>query len=548
MKISGTTRSIAIVGTGPRGLAALEALVARATDGGATWAVDLFDPTAWPGAGPNYSPDQSPLCLLNIPVRALSVEPSPWAVLSRGTFADWLPAPVDGDHFPPRAEIGRWLHARYSDLIERSPGNVVITRHELAAWRLERAEAKWWLHSDSGRSGPYDEVLLTQGQPQTAPDDQLARWQAHAVRSGADLLPAYPDDQVLEAAEGWTGRPVGIRGLGLSTHDVLRLLTCGMGGRFDNGRYHRSGREPSRIFPFSLNGQPPAPKPATADLDARFDPSPEETARFAAALSDAPAQAPDAALSSLCAALAEPALRILGETGGDADRKTVQAWLVTERDTPGAQNELTTTEFLRETIEMALGRVPPSPGYVIGQVWRKLQDELRRGFNPGPFAPATARAVIGFDEGLKRYSYGPPVGAAEELLILIDDGLVDLRAVDDPDILLIDSGWHLVEDDTSAKVSAIVDAVLPPPDLGRITDPLISSLRTEGRLHPYADGFGANTREDGQVTGSDGRVQTGLSLLGRLALGNIIAVDSLHDCFGAARDRWAEGVVSRSEG
>lgn len=547
MKNDGTTRRIAIVGIGPRGLGALEALARRLPKTDAAVSVELFDPTPWPGAGPNYSPDQSPLCLLNIPVRAISVDPAPWPVASQGTFADWLPAPVDQDRFPARAELGSWLMERYSDLITNAPDALTVTHRKLEARRIEQTGTDWWLHTDDGRFGPFDEVLLTLGQPETAPDDQLARWQAHAGKCGADLLPAYPDDKLLEAAGNWAGKSVAIRGLGLSTLDVLRLLTSGMGGRFADGHYHRSGREPARILPFSLDGHPPAAKPATAELDAMFDPLPQETATFEAALTDMPDEASGPALQGLCDALIAPSLRILAATGGTADRAAVDKWLETERDTPGGQEDRSAIAILHETIAMAHGSTPPSPGYVIGQIWRKWQNELRNGFNPERIALETAKAVIKFDEGLKRFSYGPPVSAAEDLLTLIEDGLVDLRAVEDPDILLIDTGWHLFEDDASAKVTAIVDAVLPPPDLGRITDPLITHLLTDGRIRPYADGFGAGILPDGQVTDRDGKVQTGLSLLGRLALGNVIAVDSVHDCFGAASTRWAEGVTARAE-
>ena len=50
---------------------------------------------------------------------------------------------------------------------------------------------------------------------------------------------------------------------------------------------------------------------------------------------------------------------------------------------------------------------------------------------------------------------------------------------------------------------------------------------------------------DGTVVGRDGAPQAGLYLLGRLSLGSVIAADSLHDCLGAAADRWAEGVMAR---
>ena len=45
----------------------------------------------------------------------------------------------------------------------------------------------------------------------------------------------------------------------------------------------------------------------------------------------------------------------------------------------------------------------------------------------------------------------------------------------------------------------------------------------------------------------DGRPAPGLAVLGRMASGSVIAVDSIHDCFGAAAERWAEGVAARAE-
>ncbi|MDP5306474.1 FAD/NAD(P)-binding protein [Paracoccus spongiarum] len=535
---------LAIIGLGPRALGALESLLARA--GTDALRIDLFDPGAWPGAGPNFRPDETPLCLLNIPLRLIDIGRADRDGAAFGDFRDWLGAAGrDDERFPARAELGACLAARMAALVAGAPASVQIVHHARHVRRILRDGQGWWLDAGGDPEGPYAEILLSQGQPQTAPDDQLARWQEHARGCGADLVAAYPARDLLAAAQGWAGRQVGIRGLGLSTLDALRMLTCGLGGRFEDGRYHPSGREPARILPFSLDGHPPVPKPATADLDRRFDPEAEETAAFLQAVRAAVDSRAEAALRGVADAFLGPALRILRETGGDDDARRLQDWLDSECAAPGSQETRPVAEALRAGIAEARGRVPPSTGYVVGQLCRKWQDALRQGFNPAPAAPATAAALIGFDEGLKRYSYGPPVASAEDLLALIEAGLVDPRAAADPDIRLTGTGWQLVEDDLSAGITAMVDAVLPSPDLSRLTDPLMADLVAQGRTVALHDRLGAQTLPDGRLVGADGRPQPGLCLLGRLAQGSVIAVDSIHDCFGAAAARWAEGVLGR---
>jgi hypothetical protein len=362
----------------------------------------------------------------------------------------------------------------------------------------------------------------------------------------------YPSDALIAAAQGWPGRTVAIRGLALSMIDAMRALTEGLGGRFERGaeglRYRPSGREPARLLPFSLDGIPPAPKPATAVLDARYDVGEAEAARFERLVTDALGQEPAAALEGVCEGLAPVAGAVLGRFGVAYAEAAVRGWLAVERDDPELHAGLDRlpAEILAETLAMARGRRVPSAGYAVGQVWRKLQSPLRRAVNPAEVAPETAAAVIGFDEGLKRYSYGPPVAAAEEMLALIAAGLLDLRAVDDPDVELVEGGWRLSAEEGEATATVMLDAVLAPPDLARVAAPLVARLRDAGFLAPVAEKHGARVAADGGVIDGDGAPVPGLALLGRLALGSVIATDSVHDCFGAAVGRWAEGVWERA--
>ena len=285
---------------------------------------------------------------------------------------------------------------------------------------------------------------------------------------------------------------------------------------------------------------PPVPKPASAALDARFAPSPDETAAFSACLMRA--LRTDEPLQILCRALVDPVRRITG-----ADTAHVQAWLTAERDRPGTQAPSDPGAALEQGIAMAQGQAAPDIGYAVGQLWRKWQDALRKAFNPHPPPPAIAAAILGFDEGLKRYSYGPPASSAQELLVLIRAGRVDLRAADDPQVRLVPGGWQLVEGDDTALAEVMIDAVLPAPDIERLTDPMLAGLRDAGRIEARGEKLAARIRPDGQSIGKHGP-EPGLSLLGRLALGSVVATDSIHDCFGAASQRWAGEVFKKATG
>lgn len=535
---------VAIVGAGPRALGAAEALGGLAAEQAARVEIDLYDPGAAPGAGPNFDPGQTPLCLLNIPLRAVDLPVPDWLENGPGPFRDWLPEDRrNPDRFPPRAEIGAWLAQRFAALVEGPPEGVVLRHLRSRVARIAPASAGWTLEVEGAGERRYEHVLLAPGQPATEPDPQLARWIAHAGGGEAVLASAGDPDALLAAAAGWRGRTVAIRGLALSTFDVLRLLTLGTGGTFDGDSYRPSGREPARIVPFSRDGLPPWPKPQSGALDSRFDPLPEETAAFAEAMQAALGLPPDAAVERVCEALVAPARRILHGFGGEAGAGEIGEWLACERKSPGAQEGREAPEMLDHAIAVAEGDAVPGVGYAIGQIWRKWQSELRRAFNPAKLAPETASALIGFDEGLKRFSYGPPVSAARELRALIASGLVTLRAAEDPAVETVPGGWLLTEGGDRLEAGVMIDAVSPPPKIDALADPLLAGLREEGRLTAVPESGGARTDARGRLIDGNGQAQPGLALLGRLALGSVIAADSLHDCLGEAATRWARGVL-----
>lgn len=532
---------IAVVGMGPRSLGALEALAALIGRDAAPLHVDGFDPFPVCGAGPNFDPEELSVCRLNIPMRDIEIRPPSFTRC--GSFAEWLTDAPDPNTFPTRADLGRYLEARYADL--KAAGRLTITHSPFRVTHVKQVEDGWMLHAADAWHGPYAEVLLSLGQPEVQPDDQLAEWQQHVDASTGTLARAYPAKRLQSKAANWAGRTVAIRGLALSAFDVLRVLTTVQGGKFDKGRYVSSGNEPARILPFSLDGRPPFPKPETEALDARFAPTCEETKAFSENIEKAATVTPQMAQKLLTEALLPVVTRILGEVENSIGASDVSDWLETEWSSPGSQETDGPLETLRAGIAIAEGTCLPTIGYTVGQVWRKWQDELRSGYNPADTPPDTAETIIAFDEGLKRYSYGPPISSSRELAALIDAGIVDLDYAADPDFELTDGGWTLKSGAGAIEADVMIDAVMASPDLSILRSPLLVGLMDEGQLSPISDSLAAHTAEDGQLIGREGKRSPGLCLLGRLALGSVVAADSLHDCFGEASHRWAQGVVAR---
>ncbi len=529
---------IAVIGMGPRGLGALEALADRMPARGPRIQVDVYDTLVPLGVGPNFDPAESPLCKLNIPVRDIDIAPPAFSGI--GSFTDFQESGLEPDDFPTRAEMGRYLAARYQDLVDRKVLEIVHQRARITA--IEQTPSGWTVQTSDRTSPDYSEVLLTLGQPAVQPDPQLNEWQHHARGTSATLADAYPARALVKAAADWQGLTVAIRGLALSAFDILRSLTVGQGGEFTGTTYHPSGREPAQIIPFSLDGKPPYPKPETQHLDAQFDLSAVETHAFSAALHSATQSDPDEAARLITEALCTPVARILGTAPS-----AISSWLDTEWSDPGTQEQASPIDTLIHGIEMATGARPASVGYAIGQVWRKLQTPLRVGFNPAQMRPDTAEKLVNFDEGLKRYSYGPPVASARELLALITAGIVRLDYAADPTIELCQNGWIIKNGKAHRRATVMIDGVMPSPDPAQVQAPLIKTLVNDRRITPVSEALAAQITADGTLVAEDGSRLLGLSMLGRLALGSVIAADSLHDCFGAAAGRWAEGVLDRRQ-
>ncbi|WP_405743004.1 FAD/NAD(P)-binding protein [Streptomyces sp. NBC_01525] len=267
-----TSRTVAVVGLGPRGLSVLERLAENARhDATEHLTVHLIDSHAL-GSGRVWRPEQSPELLMNTVASQVTlftddsvscagpIVPGPslyeWArnavhLTQLRTTAPHLEAEaaqLGPDDYPTRALYGRYLHWVLEHVAARLPATVhLVPRHTRVRAITRGPDGRLVLEtSDSGRL-TADQCVLALGHLPGALGARERGLRDFAARHGLRYHPmANPADADLRDIE--PGEGVLVSGLGLNFFDYLALLTTGRGGRFvetgDGLKYLPSGAEP----------------------------------------------------------------------------------------------------------------------------------------------------------------------------------------------------------------------------------------------------------------------------------------------------------------
>lgn len=271
--MSGSARTLAIVGMGPRGLALLESLVRRLISSGnrdsaVIYAVDAVEV----GAGRIWRTDQPEWFLMNtitgeITIYSGPADDGPWRPGAGPSFYEWLQVQPDArmrDYEPnacaPRVFYGLYLRDAFKRILAALPSGVRVETVQARLRDLEWHDSRCDLILDDGRRiDGLDKVVLATGHPRDRPGPEEQPF-LEFTRQWPDLRYIRGDsaaDMPLDSIE--PGSPVGVIGAGLGFFDIVLALTAGRGGRFvgvGNGlRYVPSGREPI-LFAGSRSGIP----------------------------------------------------------------------------------------------------------------------------------------------------------------------------------------------------------------------------------------------------------------------------------------------------
>ena len=576
--MTSSSYSFAIVGLGPRGHYALECLVGALIDAGRTSGISIigFEPTPHRGIGPVYNRDQSGSNWINITDRVLDIPgrpPMQFGAVSIEGFPDyhqWAGLDFDTwpeervDTFPPRATFGDYLNQRFESLYKPLRHANVFTLVNDTVDKVISDEGKWGVEDRSGRTYSIDNILLTVGHQPTEADPQLSGWKEQVKgTSGLHLFnDAYPVENINNAMQGESSGTVAIRGYGLATIDVVRALAEQFGsfGTPDaqtRAQTYTLAKDRSlEIAPFSLDGLCIGPKPITPQLDSHFAPTEAELRALEDYLADREAQVVAKDANFLINAMCPIVVRVFIDMpnkrdGAPTDPGEIEhlfrKWVKDNhlKHECIQDTSIPPSEMLAALTGMAVGELPVTLDYCIGQVWRQCQMSIYSALSHGTLPDNVLAEIIGVDEALKRYSYGPPVESLQQLIALHDAGILNLDLLNNPNIDLGDEGWTLHSDDASFTTKVMINAVVDAPNIKAVQSPLLSSLLHDGLMEPVHDGLGITTGKDAYVLTTDTETAVPVALLGRLAKGTVIGVDAILECFGERPHIWARSAADR---
>src|SRR5574337_1026889 len=549
---------MAIVGLGSWGLCVMERTVSRARRVKTPMRLHVVEPSRLGGGV--YTAEQPDFLVLNNACGQLSLYAAPdgdsppyamglhqWAVSCGyrwvghecriGAEGD----PILPTDYLPRRLMGEYLVWFYDTLVACTPPNLEIVRHYAAAVdispapRRSRYGGREAVLLDNGTTLTVDHVVLTSGH--TWNDEPGAGGGAHYLRP-------YPVECLDQSAP--TGASVAVAGMGLVAYDVLTALTIGRGGTFedrcdraDRKRYVPSGRAPT-ITLSSRSGMPHCAKSAQGvDPTGQYQPvvcTPEE---LAALINPGgygrrlPAGQGWRRTHPRYHAIRE---RLPGDKVGVTVRRHVdfRAELLTHIFAGSDRHYTSATDYQGRVYDMIEAdltealRPGGSPVKAAEEVLRILRDQLRSVIE---FGGLSLVSYVDFKCNVRgrinRLEAGPPPLRSQQLLGLLEAGVVRIPLGPDPELAACPEGVRLsstaLDEPTTVTVDGVVRGHLDMPSLARSSSPLLNRLYGKGTLTQLSYGDtpvgSVAISEDFHPYDTEGRLQPNLSLLGVLTEG-----------------------------
>ncbi|WP_405549810.1 FAD/NAD(P)-binding protein [Streptomyces globisporus] len=262
--------SIVVIGGGPRGTGVIERIAASAVELYGDRPLDLHVVDPHPaGGGRIWRPDQSPLLWMNSMAEDVTMFTDETVELAGPVVAgpaldawaedvragritpDADPAVLAEIHglagadFPTRRLQSAYLRWTYERALAALPPGITVHEHRTTALAVTGPRGGRQRVRLQGRPEPLlaDLVVLTVGHLDAEQDPEQRELADFARRHAlVHLPPDFTADSDLDALR--PGEPVIVRGFGLAFVDLMVLLTEGRGGRYENGEYLPSGREP----------------------------------------------------------------------------------------------------------------------------------------------------------------------------------------------------------------------------------------------------------------------------------------------------------------
>ncbi|WP_149831116.1 FAD/NAD(P)-binding protein [Streptomyces tailanensis] len=446
---------------------------------------------------------------------------------------------IGPDTYPTRTFYGRYLQDCFQAIVAAAPEHVSIEVHRSRAVAIADTHGvpggpQGIRLEDGTRLNHLGAVILAQGHvparltPREARTASLAR-----IHYLTYITPINPADLDLSSIQ--PGQTVLLRGLGLNFFDYMALFTAARGGSFTRGAggklvYKPSGQEP-RMYAFSRRGVPYHargenekgaygryhPRLLTpeciaelrersvdgdrvhfgVDLWPRISREVESVYYGTLLTSLGRADARESFTERFLAVPldADPA-PLLDEYGiGPEDR-----WDWEKLSRPYGSREFTDRDSFRSWLLEYLAKdvAAARQGNVSGplkaalDVLRDLRNEIRGAVDHGGLEGNSHRDDLeGWYTRLNAFlSIGPPVSRVEEMIALIEAGILDVIGPGaevrvDPRVPAFIAASGVVPGPT-VLATALIEARLPDSDLRRTADPLLRHMLETDQARPYS--------------------------------------------------------------
>ncbi|MFE5602436.1 FAD/NAD(P)-binding protein [Streptomyces coelicoflavus] len=456
------------------------------------------------------------------------------------------------DTYPTRAFYGSYLHTAFQRVLANAPAHVTVRAHASRAVAMADTHGvpggPQGVRMDNGtRLNNLDAIVMAQGHvparltPREARTASLAR-----IHHLTYITPANPAD--LELSRLAAGQHVLLRGLGLNFFDHMALFTVGRGGSFHrvDGHlvYRPSGQEPKlyacsrRGIPYHARGENEkgahgryVPRLLTPERISRMRRRREagEGLRFTTDLWPLVAREAESVyygtlLESRGRSGEREAFvgRYLEASGQDEQDRLLDGHGIGPKDRldwerlarPYGQREFTDRAafsdwllgYLADDAREAKAGNLSGPLKAALDVLRDLRNEIRLAVDHGGLDGDSHRDDLeGWYTPLNAFlSIGPPVSRIEEMIALIEAGVLELTGPATE--IRIDTSREEAAFVASSRevpgppvrATALIEARLPEPDLRRTADPLLRHLLDTEQCTPYRiPGAGGTVYESG---------------------------------------------------
>jgi len=577
--MSTPTRTVAIIGIGPRGSFALESYINELSERKLLTAIHilLFDAQGKFGYGPVYELTQNDADWLNISERILLLEARPTiqykniTIPSFPSYHEWTGKDFTSkskdavDHYPKRSKLGLYLQERLQSLILPLQQEKLVRLISSKVEKVEKNNHQLFIQCEDGNNYKnVDEVLLTIGHQPTKTSTQLADWKKF-INNNKNLklyTAPYPLSAFLNDNLDYNAS-IGIRGFGLAMIDVMRGIATELGqlklSDTQTRKYNYSTTQDLKnlIIPFSLDGLPAVPKPLNATIDDWFKPNENEIKSFEDQIGDPQVQKEAKDFDFLIEAFAPIAATLFlnlpqpytSKTYAKKElTETIKLWLKDSKHTHPSlvDNNTNTYKLMQEFVGMATMKQAISLDYCIGQVWRHCQPSIYDKLSFNNCSDEAIASIIELDERVKRYSFGPPVDSIQQIIALVDAEVLNLDWVNNPKIELSNTGWELKNNQSTIMVKTMINSVIDSPVIKAVNSPLVKHLLANDVLKAVHDDLGIETDDNGYIL-VDEKSEVFIAVLGRLAKGTIIGVDAILECFGKRPQAWAAKATDHHE-